>query len=341
MSAPNINAACALTIVEAEGRILAKRWHANGTCEQYDRARTVNLHAHPVVDLAALADVLRDMLTQPRRCIVRGAPIDAARTMGVRRLVHPDTDTAEAPTLREVARQWVAVDLDSVAMPPGTDARDLAACARIVRRVLPAAFRDAAAIVTATASHGIKPGARLRWWAWLSRPTTGAELKAWFKGCPVDASVFGTAQPIYTAAPLFLDGADPLPCRLALLPGAPVARVPHPALLCPPPPRQPARTGLAARGAAWRDAAGLFERRNAARFDALRHAVRNAHEGTRHSLLFWAACRAGEMAAEGGIGAERAAAELVHAAMEGGGKDRRSAEATARDGIARGKGMAA
>jgi hypothetical protein len=47
------------------------------------------------------------------------------------------------------------------------------------------------------------------------------------------------------------------------------------------------------------------------------------------------------MVAEGSIGAETAAAELARAAMEGGGRDLKNAEATARSGIARGKGGAA
>ena len=72
------------------------------------------------------------------------------------------------------------------------------------------------------------------------------------------------------------------------------------------------------------------------RLAALIRAVRGAAEGQRHRILFWGACRAGELVAGGATGPEAAAAALVQSAMDGGGRDRRKAEATARDGIARG-----
>ena len=318
---------CAVTIAEAlGGAVLAKRWNADGTATPYGNAFLYDLHHWPVANLAALADVLRDLLTAPRCCILRGAPVVGERMDRVRRLLHPDAETGAAPTLREVARRWVAVDLDSVPLPDGTDPRDLAACAGAVRRYLPNAFRDAAAIVQATAGHGIKPGARLRWWAWLSRPVPGAELLEWFKGCPVDVVTFRAAQPIYTAAPLFAPGiADPLPERLALVQGArDVVSVPPSAMLRPVRFVWPVQPRRASNG----DGAG--------RFAALVRTVRDSAEGERHYRLFWAACRAGEMVAAGAIGAESAAAELARAAMEAGGRDARNAEATARDGIKRG-----
>lgn len=326
MTAPNLAAACGLTIVEAQGRILAKRWHPDGTCRPYDLARTVDLHPRAVASLAALADVLRELLTAPRCCILRGEPVTGERMERVRRLLHPDPETGEAPTLREVPRRWCAVDLDSVPLPDGTDPRDLAACARAVRRFLPHAFRDAAGIVQATASHGIKPGARLRWWAWLSRPVTGAELENWFRGCPVDLATFRTVQPIYTAAPLFAPGAsDPLRERLALVPGArDVVPVPAPAmlrpvrLLLPTPPRSVTGEGAVAR------------------FDALAAVVRNAGEGERHHKLRWAAERAKELVAAGFIGEAAARDALVAAAMAAGGRDERNARMTAEWGLKRG-----
>lgn len=318
---------CAVTIVEAQGRaILAKRWNADGTATPYDNARIVTLHPRPVLSLPDLALLLRELLTAPRCCILRGEPVAGERMERVRRLLHPDPETGDAPTLREVPRRWVAVDLDSVPLPAGTDPRDLAACARAVRRYLPHAFRDAAGIVQATASHGIKEGARLRWWAWLSRPATGAELLEWFKGCPVDVVTFRPAQAIYTAAPLFTVGTvDPLPERIALVPGArEVVPVPAPAMLRPVRLMVPAQPRRMADG----DGAG--------RFAALVQTVRASAEGERHRRLFWAACRAGEMVREGSIGAATATAELVRAAADAGGRDLKTAEATARDGIKRG-----
>ena len=232
----NAASVCAVTVIEAHGgAVLAKRWHVGGACTPYGNAYHVTLHPESVADLTALHVLLRRLLSAPRCCIVRAEPIDPARVRWVRRLLHPCPETGEAPTLREVPRRWVAVDLDGLPSPAGFDSCDLAACAKLARAALPHAFRDAAGIVQATAGHGIKPGARLRWWAWLSRPVTGAELDGWFTGCLVDDSTFRPVQPIFTAAPLFDAGvADPVPERLALVPGArEVVPVPAPALLRP------------------------------------------------------------------------------------------------------------
>jgi hypothetical protein len=89
-------------------------------------------------------------------------------------------------------------------------------------------------IVQATASHAVKRGIHLRLWYWLSRPTTGVELKAWLRDATVDPAVFGAAQIIYTAAPIFIDRADPLPQRLIEMPGVDVVSTPAPEDVKPP-----------------------------------------------------------------------------------------------------------
>jgi hypothetical protein len=104
---------------------------------------------------------------------------------------------------------------------------------------LPVAFSNKAAIVQATGSHTLKPGMRLRLWFWLTRPMAGTELKRWLAASPVDRSVFGAAQPIYTASPLFIGRPDPLPSRFALLPGGAEVQPPSQASL-EPAPRPPA-----------------------------------------------------------------------------------------------------
>jgi len=231
-------APCGATLLEAAapGLIFAKRWQADGTCQNYDRARLVNLRAVPLRDLDALAELLERLQSRPRFCLARAAIADATRVAGVRRLLHPDRETGEPATLVEEARRWVALDIDGVPLPPGIDPRDLERCARHVLALLPPAFRAARCVVQATAGHAVKPGARLRLWFWLSRPTLGNELAAWLAGFPVDAACFRAAQPLYIAAPIFEGRADPLPRRLVMLPGAECVAVPSPALLRKPPP---------------------------------------------------------------------------------------------------------
>ena len=226
-----------ITVVRARGRRLAKLALPDGTMCGYDNAFRHDLYTVALPDLTALATLLQRLLTRPECAVVRGVVLDLARTRGVRRLVHPDAKTGDLPTLREHPRRWLALDLDGLPLPPGTDRRDIVACGEAARAALPAAFCDVQAVAVASASHGIKPGLRLRWWCWCDRPVSGPELMRWFRGVAVDPAVFRPAQLIYTAAPLFAGGAaDPLPKRLALLPGAePVVRVPSPAALAPPP----------------------------------------------------------------------------------------------------------
>src|SRR4051794_6660360 len=109
--------------------------------------------------------------------VVRGAILNPNHTVRVRRLLHADAETGDAPTLRDVPRWWLALDVDGLDVPPDTDPRDLAVCGRSVQHRLPSPFQNVACVVQATASHGIWSGAHLRYWYWLSRPATGAELK--------------------------------------------------------------------------------------------------------------------------------------------------------------------
>ncbi len=232
-----------MTVVRAHGgRRLCKMICANGTVVPCDAARRFDLHAVPVADLAALAELLHRLLRRADCALVRGAVADAACARGVRRLLHPDPETGEMSTLREAPRRWLALDVDGLPLPAGTDPRDLAACAAAALPVLPVELRATACLVQATGSHGVKPGARLRLWFWCDRPVTGIEAARWFRTAPVDRSVFRPAQLILTAAPVFAAGvADPLPRRLVLLPGAPTVAVPPPAVLAPPPaPPRPA-----------------------------------------------------------------------------------------------------
>jgi hypothetical protein len=321
MSAPT---SCGLTMLRARGRRLCKVIHPDDAVVDYDQAKLFDLEPVDLADLLALHDLLHRLGRRRDCCVVRGAVADPTRMLGVRRLLHADPEEGDLATLREEPRRWLALDLDSVPMAAGTDPRDLAACAYAVLPLLPVPFHQAAVIVSATATHGIKSGARLRLWFWCDRPLTGAECKRWLAGAPVDQTVFGAAQAIYTAHPLFIGRADHLPHRLVMLDGEPVVETPSAAALAPPI-RQPVEFDPPR---SERDALG--------RLAGLIRTVRGASEGQRHPTLFWAACRAGELVAEGAIGPEAAAAALVQSAMDGGGRDERKAEATARDGIARG-----
>ena len=259
-----------LTILRARHRRLAKTIESDGTIRGYDLARTLDAAEVAVRDLDHLAILLHQLAPRSDCCVVRGALIDPSHAKGIRRLLYADPETGEAPTLRERPRRWIALDMDGGPLPPGCNPADLRACAAAVLPMLPPAFHGAAMIVQATASHGIKPGARLRLWSWLDRPLSGDEAKRWLRAVPVDASIFGAAQITYTAAPVFEGGADPLPVRMMMIDGAGVVHAPSAEALAPPP-RTPAgplsaacrttgtRYGLAALSRAYMAIAGAGE----------------------------------------------------------------------------------
>ncbi|APT57145.1 hypothetical protein RGI145_08595 [Roseomonas gilardii] len=271
-----------LTVITTRGPRLAKTYDAaTGEWTAYDKARTVNLREVVMDGLPKLAALLQRLSGQPRRAIVRGAIADPARVEGVRRLLHPDTRTGEAATLRDACRAWVALDLDGLPAPAGLDPSDLEACGVAARAALPRAFHGAACVVNATAGHGVKPGLRLRLWFLLDRPLTGAEAKRWLAGRGgLDVSTLNPAQVIYTAAPVFQGMRDPLPCRVALLGGHERVQPPPPEALLAPRPRPEPR--LLPKGRVG-DALAEMQRREAAR------RIITAPEGRRHAAAVGAA----------------------------------------------------
>ena len=307
-----------VTLATARGRRLCKTRHADGRVSDYDAVRTLNLDTTSAPNLTALEILLAALSMRRETCVLRGAIFDAGRTRGVRRLLRPDGETGDGPTLRETPRAWMALDLDNLPLPGHVDPRDLSACGTIARASLPEAFHPAGCIVTATASHTFKPGARLRLWFMLSRPLDGPACKRWLATAPVDRSVFGAAQPIYTAAPLFRGMPDPLPHRTVILSGTEWVAAPSEAALAPPSPRMPSRA---------------FGRAATARLTGLLFSVRSAPEGERHTTLYWAACRAGEMVRDGDVCAGEVIEALTRAAMDAGAKDGVRARRTASDGV--------
>lgn len=114
-------------------------------------ASTCSLYA--LHDFEALAGLLEGLAGHPRRCVVRGAVADPARVREVRRLLHPDRDTGEAPTLRDVPRRWCALDMDAVPVPASVPPENLERCARNALALLPPAWQVARCIVQATAGY--------------------------------------------------------------------------------------------------------------------------------------------------------------------------------------------
>ena len=322
---PNNACGDSITILHARGRRLAKRIQADGQVLAYDDATYFDLHDQAVGGLADLADLLERLAPCTDCCVIRGAIADPARTERVRRLLY--ARDGYQPTLVNVPRRWVAIDIDDVARPAEVSAADLRRCGEIAIATLPAPFHGAACIVQASGSHGFKPGCRLRLWFWLDRPTSGAELKAWLPN--TDTSVFGAAQPIYSSAPSFDTGTvDPLPVRLLVVPGRSVVVVPPPEALIPPKPAPihyipPAGAGWIGRKVGWM-------------LDDAAKAVASAADGQKRIVLLKEARKLGGVQHYGEF-TEAQAVELLMAALPPSAKDLRLAKQTAIDGLALGR----
>ncbi len=310
---------------------MAKLIREDGQIVGYDQARTFDAIESQVSDLCALAAKLESAQDRPRVCVVRGALVDGPRREGIRRLVHDDPKTGDAATLRDAPRYWLALDVDDVPLPAKADPADLRGCAEVAISALPAAFHGRQCFVQATASHGLKPGCRLRLWYWLNRPTWGHEIKAWLRGVPVDRSVFNAAQPIYTAAPVFSPRVrDHLPRRSMMLPGLPVVAVP---VADDPAPRRLAATSARPRGTV---RASATPRRAWAALRNSTTKVAMAAEGDRHATLIRESVALAAFLPCGGLTADDIH-EAMGAALEMAGKvDRAEARSAVEWAIARG-----
>jgi hypothetical protein len=207
-----------ITVLRGIGGLLAKRVHLDGRIVDYDNVLRFDMWRVHHRGLADLRGYLQWLIERPDHCIVRGAIVGGDHFVCSRlRRLHPRE--GEPATLREVPRRWLALDFDGWPDNRRADAGDLLGAAALACSVLPGEFHDADCIVAATASHGFKPGLRVRLWFWLSRPVAGDELRYWLRNAAVDPSVFVASQPIYTAAPAFIDRPDPLRQRLAWVTG--------------------------------------------------------------------------------------------------------------------------
>jgi hypothetical protein len=218
-----------LTILRSAGPPLAKLIHADGRVTTSDAALYFDMHAKSITDMEELETTLRVLIRLSTCAVVRGAIADPDRTIKVRRLIHPRSRTGDPPTLCDVPRSWLALDVEGIELPHGVAATDLVSCYRAALQTLPSAFAAASCIVQASGGHGLKPDIRLRLWFWCNRPVTGNELRQWLQGTPCDMAVFNAAQLIFTAAPIFLEGTpDHLPERIVRVVGKPTVSVPPP-----------------------------------------------------------------------------------------------------------------
>jgi hypothetical protein len=214
--------------------------YADKTFTAYDHATWFAGHCVDVSTDALLLALLRTLARRWDCAIVHGRIVKGVHSACMLRRA------SKLPiTMVDHRRSVFAIDIDTVALPPGLNPFDLENCAAYVRSLLPLAFRRARCIAVATSGYCIKDGLRFRFWFRFDRPLSCAELKRWLQNenAPVDLSPMHPIGFAYTADPLFADPADdPLPGgRLVILDGDPAVTTPDSEALQPPtyPPRKP------------------------------------------------------------------------------------------------------
>lgn len=223
----------AITIAEAAQprKRLCKLWRmgpsGTATCEDYSEglAFFVFTEIPMPADIGEMGALMAGIARRPDLALVYGEPVFPRQQ--VRRWLE---DRPEGPaTLREVPRDWLALDIDSVADINGTFANDpFGTVVRMVDCMLPE-LRGAGLVVMLSASAAMKPGIRARVFARLAEPMMPSAMKRWALAqnsiTPrlLDTSIYTGNQLIYVATPIFVGMDDPLPHRVAVRAGGRVA----------------------------------------------------------------------------------------------------------------------
>lgn len=320
----------ALTLLRSRGRRLCKFVAASGEIHGYDDAKTFDLTERTFSDLAGLHELLCELSERRDCCVVRGGIADRGRTRAVRRLLRADGDCPA--TLIDVPRGWLALDVDGAEIPDYISGCSAFEMAMFALTALGAPFISAGCVAQATASAGLKTGARCRVWLTLARPINGSEAAIWVSRLrrtlpAIDPASARPAQIIYTAAPIFENPeANPIKDRIVHLPGAPV-RVPLVEALQPPPPPPPRAMPTTETPAA-RDRYAWCALRNAAT------RLAQAAEGSRHARLLAEARGLARFVPSGALQESEIIATLTGAAQAAGKTDPREISAALAWGFA-------
>jgi hypothetical protein len=220
---------CSVTVLCALGDARAtKRFVWSPTLQEwrkisYQAGAWFTATEHPVANLTELVAVLDRVRRDPRAFLVRGAlTTDAALAVAanpqhrIRRRKHQKGGID--PTLVEVPRHWIMLDIDNWPLPSWADlADDPATWIDIaIHELLPPEFHDTACWWQLSSSAGFVPGVlKVHLFFWLTEPATNAHIKAVLaQHAPgVDRAPFSAAQPHYIANPIIEGGHDPLPHR--------------------------------------------------------------------------------------------------------------------------------
>jgi hypothetical protein len=189
--------------------ILTKRNYVNGLQDSYDRVKHFNFTQRQIESLDNLYMLCRELLEDPRRCIIRAQIKDNTKDCkhAIRKCVGPDA------TLVVQEQNWFCIDIDGLDGYTG----DLLSDLNTVLLALPPAFRTECFAV-ASASYGFfkKPGIHMKVFYWSWQPVSGSDLKRALAGnqAKADVAIFNPIQLIYIAKPFWVGCDDPIKERM-------------------------------------------------------------------------------------------------------------------------------
>ena len=222
-------AGCGVTVLRTTASCRAtKRWRWNGETQEWSRiAYCAGAWFHPtehhIHDFGELVTLLDELRSDPRALVVRGALTDKVRAhlagapdLRIRR--RKLTRGGIEPSLVEVPRRWVMIDIDHWPLPGSIDLVDdpETAIDAAILDLLPAPFQEAECWWQLSASAGFAVGVlKAHLFFWLTEPATNEHLREVLElhAPAVDRAPFNAAQPHFIADPIIEGGYDPLPRR--------------------------------------------------------------------------------------------------------------------------------
>jgi hypothetical protein len=221
---------CGVTVLHTgKGHSASKQWRWNLTTREwtsiaYAAGSWFTPQEHQVNDLHSLVAVLDQVRRDPCAFVVRGALTPEARDKATadpafrirrRKLKKGGID----PSLLEVPRRWIMIDVDNWPLPIWADLADdpdiwIDAA---IHELLPPAFHGVECWWQLSSSAGFVPGVlKVHLFFWLTAPETNDHIRRVLKqhAPGIDCAPFNAAQPHYLADPVILTGGhDPLPQR--------------------------------------------------------------------------------------------------------------------------------
>lgn len=194
---------------------MTKIWSKDGISD-YDSAKNFKVTQLPVSGIKQLSEILAELETQPKACVIRGAQ-ETPSEEPVQRL---------NANFLEVPHHWFLVDIDRyqpVLADPVLEPVD--AIEEFILGSMPEEFHGASYHWQLSSSAGAaknRDTLKAHVWFWSETAYTGPQLDAWARvnRVPLDKAVLRRVQVHYTASPVFDAGVeDPVPVRSGFVEG--------------------------------------------------------------------------------------------------------------------------